>query len=398
MRILIINSGSSSIKFQLIEMPSETVLCKGIVERIGSKKARVHYKNGIKEFEEVKAIEDHSAGLSIITDMLTNPENGVIKHPDEIAVVGHRVVHGGKNFDKPTKITPKVLRSIKRLSPLAPLHNPANVLGIKTASRIFTNADQVAVFDTAFHQTIPEKAHRYAIPKDLADSHSLRVYGFHGTSHKYVSEKANMHLKTGNSKLISIHLGNGCSMTAVQNGKSIDHSLGFGPSNGLIMGTRSGDIDQSVIFFLMDSFGQSSKQINKTLQKKSGLLGLTGHSDMRDIQKGADNGNADCILALEMVAYRIQKYLGSYAAAMNGLDAVIFTAGIGENSAELRKRVCQEMDFFGISLDDSLNSALKFDSGVAEIQSDGSKVKILVIPTNEELEIARQSYFLNKDK
>ncbi len=395
MRILILNSGSSSIKFQLIEMPSEQVLCKGLVERIGSSKAMVHFTAGDKEIEEVQAVEDHGAGLKIITDLLTDSEHGVIKHPDEITVVGHRVVHGGKNFDQPTHITPKVMRAIERLAPLAPLHNPANVLGIKTASKFFKEAAQIAVFDTAFHQSIPEKAHKYAIPKALAESHSIRVYGFHGTSHKYVTEKARAYLKLESSKLISIHLGNGCSMTAVENGKSIDHSLGFGPSNGLIMGTRSGDIDQSVIFFLMDSFGQSSEHINKTLQKKSGLLGLTGYSDMRDVQKGADKGNPDCVLALDMVAYRIKKYLGSYTAAMNGLDALIFTAGIGENSAELRKRVCQEMEFFGIAIDDTRNSELKFDSGVAEIQSEDSKVKILVIPTNEELEIARQSYFLS---
>lgn len=392
MQILIINSGSSSIKFQIIEMPSETIICKGLVERIGLENAEIHYQaKGISVSKE-KSLSNHKESLQAITDMLLHDEIGVLKTADKIAVVAHRVVHGGNRFDQPIRIDEFVLGEIERLSILAPLHNPANATGIKVATEIFKNATQVAIFDTAFHQTLPEKAYRYAIPKTLADEYHIRVYGFHGTSHKYVSEKAITFLKKTSSNIISIHLGNGCSMTAIKDGKSVDHSLGFSPSNGLIMGTRSGDIDQSVIFYLMDSLGFSSQEVNDLLQKQSGLLGLTGYSDLRDVQKEAAQGNKDCQLALNMIAYRIKKFIGSYITVLNGLDALIFTAGIGENSSILRAMVCENMDALGIQIDSEKN--IQRTSTILEIQKDDSKVKILVIPTNEEVEIAKQAFEL----
>ncbi|HEY4627674.1 MAG TPA: acetate/propionate family kinase, partial [Flavobacterium sp.] len=290
-----------------------------------------------------------------------------------------------------TIIDDDVKERIKQLFDLAPLHNPANFEGIIVAEEIFDAAVQVAVFDTAFHQTIPVVAHKYAVPNYLLTENKIRVYGFHGTSHKYVSEKAIDYLENS-SKIITIHLGNGCSMTAIKDGKSIDTSLGFAPMNGLIMGTRSGDIDQSVIFHLVNSLGYSLADVNTMLQKQSGMLGLTGFSDLRDIESNAGQGNKDCQLALDMNAYRIKKFIGSYAAALNGLDAIIFTAGIGENSSYIRKLVCTDMDFFGIELDEAKNEIRSKE--LREINLPQSKTKILVIPTNEEIEIANQVYDL----
>ncbi len=392
MQVLVLNSGSSSIKFQIIEMPSETIICKGLVERIGHRNAEIHYKTNIISLSEEKALYSHREGLQAITLLLMDKNNGVLKTPEEVVLVAHRVVHGGNRFDQPTKVDDEVLAEIERLSVLAPLHNPANATGIKVAAELFGHAEQVAVFDTAFYQTLPEKAYRYAMPKALADKHHIRVYGFHGTSHKYVSEKAMDYLNKSSAKIISIHLGNGCSMTAIKDGKSIDHSLGFGPSDGLIMGTRSGDIDQSVIFYLMDSLGMSSQEVNELLQKKSGLLGLTGYADLRDVQTHAAQGNKDCQLALHMTAYRIKKFIGSYISVLNGVDAVLFTAGIGENSSVLRAMVCENMDTFGLQLDTDKNNHP--EKGIYEIQKDESKIKILVVPTNEELEIAKQAFEL----
>lgn len=392
MQILVINSGSSSIKFQVIKMPVEEVICKGLVERIGLENAELNYESKEKSHSEIQSISNHEQGLQAITNMLLHDEIGILKNADDIDVVAHRVVHGGNHFDQPTKIDGSVLLEIERLASLAPLHNPANAKGIKVAAAIFKSANQVAVFDTAFHQTLPEKAYRYAIPKALADEHHIRVFGFHGTSHKYVSERASEYLKKPESKIISIHLGNGCSMTAIKDGKSIDHSLGFGPSNGLIMGTRSGDIDQSVVFYLMDSLELSSQEVNQLLQKRSGLLGLTGYSDLREIQNASEQGNKDCQLALAMTSYRIKKFIGSYIAALNGVDALIFTAGIGENSSVLRAMICENMESLSIQIDDQKN--MQRASTILEIQKEDSDVKILVIPTNEELEIAKQTFAL----
>ena len=392
MKVLVLNSGSSSIKFQLIEMPSEKVSCSGLVERIGSIDAFFTFRTDTKESTITLEILNHQFGLETIAQYILDPLIGVVQDSNEIDAVGHRVVHGGDAYSETTLITDQVKNEIREFSSLAPLHNPHNLKGIEMAGKIFPSAQQIAVFDTAFHQTMPIKARKFAIPNKFYEEQGIKVYGFHGTSHKYVSEKASEYLKKDDAKIISIHLGNGCSITAVRNGKSIDHSLGFGPSNGLIMGSRSGDIDHSLIFYLVNDLGYNLNQVKDLLIKESGMLGLTGYSDLRDIQAEAENDNADCKLALDMNAYRIKKYIGAYTAAMNGLDTLIFTAGIGENSALLRSMVCSDMQYLGIEIDEAKN-ALK-SSGLREIQSSTSAVKIMIIPTNEELEIAKQAFQL----
>ena len=392
MNILIINTGSSSIKFQLMHMPAEDVLCSGMVDRIGLENGNLKYTKADYETREILQFSSHKKGLERVIELLLDPVIGAIAGVNEIDAVGHRVVHGGTAFSETTIINQDVKDKIRDLSQLAPLHNPHNLEGILIAEELFPDAIQVAVFDTAFHQTIPIKARKYAIPNEFYADHGIQLYGFHGTSHKYVSEKAINFLAKKTAKIISIHLGNGCSVTAVQNGKSVDHSLGFAPSNGLIMGSRSGDIDHSMIFYLVESLGYSLSEVNELLNKKSGMLGLTGYSDLREIQAKADEGNVQCQLALEMNAYRIKKYIGAYSTVMNGLDALIFTAGIGENSDYLRNLVCSEMDFFGIELDAEKNA--QKTSEIREIHSNSSRVKIMVIPTNEELEIAKQSFQL----
>ncbi|WMI68081.1 acetate/propionate family kinase [Mangrovimonas sp. YM274] len=391
MKTLVINSGSSSIKFQLIEMPSETVVASGLVERIGLDVGAIVYKKGSEGITLNIPVADHAFGLSEVAKLLMDPKKGVIANVDEIDVVGHRIVHGGKDFSDTIEIDEKVKHKIKSLFSLAPLHNPPNYEGVLVAERIFPNAKQVAVFDTAFHQSLPQKVYKYAIENKYLDQ-GIRVYGFHGISHKFVSEEAVAFLKNPSAKIITIHLGNGCSMTAVHEGKSLDHTLGFGPNEGLIMGTRSGAIDQTVIFYLMNKYGYSKEEMSDILSKKSGMLGLTGFSDLREIEAEAGNGNKDCLLALEMNAYRIKKFIGAYAAAMNGLDAIVFTAGIGENSDVLRGLVCEDMDFLGIQLNTELNAIRSKDA--RDISTETSRVKVLVIPTNEELEIAKQSYEL----
>ena len=392
MNILIINSGSSSIKYQLLEMPSAKIICLGSIERIGSKEAISSYKTDHVKIEKIYEIKDHKAGLKRITSLLLDSEKGVIKSTDDIDAIGHRVVHGGSSYTKTTLINEEVKNKIKNLSPLAPLHNPANLEGILMAEEIFDTSKQFVVFDTAFHGTIPVKAKQYAIPGELYKEKGIQAYGFHGTSHKYVSEKAIEYLKLKKSKLISIHLGNGCSITAIKDGKSVDHSMGFAPSNGLVMGTRSGDIDHSIIFYMVDTLGYNINDVKELLNKKSGMLGLTGYNDLRDIESEAGKGNNECIIALEMNAYRIKKYIGAYTAIMNGLDAIIFTAGIGENSSLMRQLVCKDMNYFNIHLDDAKNDLRS--STIREINTESSKVKILVIPTNEELEIAKKVYNL----
>ncbi|MEJ1222467.1 acetate/propionate family kinase [Sediminicola sp. 1XM1-17] len=392
MKILILNSGSSSIKYQLINMPSEDVLCKGLVERIGSKEAILQYKTDMVSLEETQEIKTHKQGLQKIASLLVDPKKGIVGEANEIQVIGHRVVHGGTTFSAPTLVTPFVKDKIKELFALAPLHNPHNWEGLDLAEEIFPQAKQVAVFDTAFHQTMPVKAKKYAIPEQFFEEHNIQVYGFHGISHQYVSRKTMEHLKKPKSKIICIHLGNGCSMTAVVDGLSVDHSLGFTPANGLIMGTRSGDIDHSIVFYLVETLGYDLKEVNRILLKDSGMMGLTGFNDLRDVQAAAEKGDKAADLALEMNAYRIKKYIGAYVAAMNGLDAIVFTAGIGENSSELRKRVCTGMDYMGIHLDVLANE--KRVAGIHGIHTPDSPVKILVVPTNEELEIAKQSFQL----
>ena len=392
MKILVINSGSSSIKFQLFEMPEKKVLASGMVERIGLEQSKLQLKVRERNIEETKDIANHEEGLELVAKLLLEPSTALLNSADEIDAVGHRVVHGGSAFSETVVINEEVKGKIRELFSLAPLHNPHNYKGIEVSEKIFKRATQIAVFDTAFFQSMPEEAFRYAIPEKFYLEHQIRTYGFHGTSHKYVSQQAIEYLKKDHSKIITVHLGNGCSITAIKNGKSIEHSLGFGPMNGLVMGTRSGDIDQSVIFYMMDELGFSSSEVKKILQQESGMYGLTGYSDLREIELKAEEGDQKCILALKINAYRVKKYIGAYAAVLNGLDALVFTAGIGENSDVIRKLVCTDMDYLGIQLDLEKNSIRSKD--IREIQSANSPVKIMVIPTNEEIEIALQSYQL----
>lgn len=396
MNAFVINSGSSSIKYQLIRMPDAQVVCSGLIDRIGLEESTIQHKifrNNTEEvIKEVLSIPDHGTGLKEVSRLLTDPRVGVIRDPKEIDVVGHRVVHGGEAFSKTSIITKEVKDKIRSLYPLAPLHNPPNYLGIEVAETIFSEATQIAVFDTAFHQTMPPVAYRFAIPKYFYKEHRIRVYGFHGTSHKYVSEKAIAWLNKEDTKIITIHLGNGCSMSAVRNGECIDTSMGLGPMNGLIMGTRTGDIDQSVIFHMINRLGLSADEVNTILNKKSGMLGLTGHSDMRDVRAKREQGDEDATLAYDMYAYQIKKYIGAYSAVLGGLDAIVFTAGVGENDTLTRKLATQNLEYLGIHLDEAKNE--KGGKGIREINTDDSRVKVLVVPTNEELEIAKQCFQL----
>ena len=379
-------------------MPEATVVCSGLIDRIGQEGSTIHHKAFIRESEQARKeslpIKDHAAGLTEVSRLLTDKEIGVINDPGEIQVVGHRVVHGGESFSKTMVITREVKEKIKKLFPLAPLHNPPNYLGIEVAEKIFSTAQQVAVFDTAFHQTMPPVAYRIAIPQSFYIEHGIRAYGFHGTSHKYVSEKATAYLQKKDSKIITIHLGNGCSMSAVRDGVCVDTSMGLGPMNGLMMGTRTGDIDQSIIFHMVKQLGYSLDDVNTILNKKSGMLGLTGFSDMRDVKTEYYKGNKEAILAYEMYAYHIKKYIGSYTAVLNGLDALVFTAGVGENDPLTRSLSTQNMEYLGIHLDEEKNKG--GGKGIFEINTPESPVKILVVPTNEELEIARQCHTLLK--
>ena len=376
-------------------MPANEVICSGMIDRIGLETSNLTYVTNQDKVENSLPIANHKIGLEKIAKLLMDDKIGVIKSTDEIDAVGHRVVHGGSTFSNTVIITDEVKDKIRQLFELAPLHNPANLEGIVVAEEVFSKAKQVAVFDTAFHQTMPEVAYKYAVPNYLLTQNKIRAYGFHGTSHKYVSEKAIEYLQSVNKphqNIIAIHLGNGCSITAIKDGKSVDTSMGFSPNSGLIMGTRSGDIDQSLIFYLTKTLGYTIDDTNTLLQKQSGMLGLTGHSDLRDIEANAETGNVDCQLALAINAYRIKKYIGSYTSVLNGLDAIIFTAGIGENSSYIRKLVCTDMEYFGIKLDEVINEIRSKE--VREINTSDSKTKILVIPTNEEFEIANQVFEL----
>ncbi|WP_221392203.1 acetate/propionate family kinase [Dyadobacter sp. NIV53] len=398
MYILIINAGSSSLKYQLFNMPSEKPLCSGLIEKIGAEGSFIKHKILAGNDHEEKVIEDrdfvsdHADGLNRVLALLMHSNDGVIKNRDEIIAVGHRVVHGGEYFSTATIITEDTKDKIQELSRLAPLHNPVNYRCIEISESTFPSALQVAVFDTAFHQTIPEPAYRYAIPEPLYSEEKIRVYGFHGTSHYYVSQKAMQWLNKPDAKIISIHLGNGCSITAVNQGKSVDTSMGFGPLSGLIMGTRSGDIDPSIIFHLIDQMDYSVEEVSELLNKKSGLLGVAGTNDMRDVRKLLQDGSKSAQLILDMYAYRIKKYIGSYMAVLNGADAIVFTAGVGENDSAIRESICSNLEYLNLHLDKAKNK-IPSDQ-IREINVSGSALKILVIPTNEELEIAQQTYYL----
>ncbi len=392
MNILVLNAGSSSIKYQLIAMPSEDVKCVGLIERIGMEDAIFTHEKEGEKFKEILPLENHAAGLEKVAQTLMDPERGVVASVEEIDAVGHRVVHGGSKFTATALIDQEVKDNIRELFELAPLHNPANLTGIEIAENVFAKAKQAAIFDTAFHQTMPQEAYQYAIPKTYLEDSNIRAYGFHGTSHKYVSEKAIAHLGEKSGKIITVHLGNGCSISAIKDGKCIQNSLGLGPSNGLVMGTRAGDVDQSVVFYLQNKLGKSADEVNNILQKESGMLGLTGYSDLREIEDKAEQGDKDCINALELASYRIKKYIGAYIAVLNGVDAIVFTAGIGENSDIIRGLACKDMDGLGIALDLDKNKVRSKE--LREIQKEGAAVKVLIIPTNEEIEIAKQTFGL----
>ncbi|PEA56857.1 acetate kinase [Bacillus pseudomycoides] len=386
-KIIAINAGSSSLKFQLFEMPSETVLTKGLVERIGLEDAIFTITvNGEKQ-TEVTNIADHGVAVNMLLNKLT--ENGIVKSLDEISGIGHRVVHGGEKFPDSALIDDKVLAEIDALSELAPLHNPAHVVGIKAFQEVLPNVPSVAVFDTAFHQTMPEESFLYSLPYEYYEKYGIRKYGFHGTSHKYVTERAAELLgrPLESLRLLSCHLGNGASIAAVEGGKSIDTSMGFTPLAGVTMGTRSGNLDPALIPYIMKKTGQSVDEVLNVLNKKSGMLGLSGFSsDLRDIEQAEEEGNHRAEVALEIFIGRIHKYIGSYAARMKGVDAIIFTAGIGENSALIRERVLEGLEFMGVYFDPKRNN---FRGEEAFISFPHSPVKVIVIPTDEEVMIAR---------
>lgn len=386
-KIIAINAGSSSLKFQLFDMPSEKVVTKGLVERIGINNSVFSISvNGEKQ-TEVSDIPDHAVAVKILLSKLTGL--GIIQSLEEIEGIGHRVVHGGEIFNDSVLITDETLKQIEDLSDLAPLHNPANIVGIKAFKEVLPNVNAVAVFDTAFHQTMPEQSFLYSLPYEYYEKYGIRKYGFHGTSHKYVSERAAEILgrPVEHLRLISCHLGNGASIAAIEGGKSIDTSMGFTPLAGVAMGTRSGNIDPALIPFIMEKTGKSADEVLDILNKKSGILGISGlSSDLRDIEQATKEGNERAKTALEVFASRIHKYIGSYAARMSGVDAIIFTAGIGENSTEIRARVLRGLEFMGIYWDPALN---KVRGEEAYISYPHSPVKVLVIPTNEEVMIAR---------
>jgi acetate kinase len=386
-KIIAINAGSSSLKFQLFEMPSEEVITKGLIERIGLNDSIFNITANGEKVQEITDIPDHSVAVKMLLDKLTNL--GIIQSLDEIVGIGHRVVHGGEAYNDSVLITDEVVAKLEELSELAPLHNPANITGIKAFESVLPNVPAVAVFDTAFHQTMPESSYLYSLPYEYYEKYGIRKYGFHGTSHKYVSERAAEMLgrPIEQLRLISCHLGNGVSIAAIEGGKSIDTSMGFTPLAGVTMGTRSGNIDPALIPFLMEKTDMTADEVINVLNKKSGMLAVSGFSsDLRDIEDAASEGNDRAQLALEVFANRIHKYVGSYAARMSGVDAIIFTAGIGENSDVLRAKILTGLEFMGVYFDPSLN---KVRGKEAFITYPHSPVKAMIIPTNEEVMIAR---------
>jgi len=394
MKILVINSGSSSIKYRLFDMTDKTVLATGVMEQIGEAESRLthHTRNSKGEMEEIvntEPVADHQQGFQLIGAIIS--ESGALQDTQELSGIGHRVVHGGEAFREPTQINETVIDTIRRLSPLAPLHNPANLLGIEVAMQNAPQVPQVAVFDTAFHQSIPAHAFRYAIPQDLYEAHHVRRYGFHGTSHHYVAKQAAalMDRPLNALNLITLHLGNGASAAAVRGGKSIDTSMGMTPLEGLIMGTRCGDIDPAIIFYLKRKTGLARDEVESILNQDSGLKGICGVNDMRQIEELAQSGNSQAQLAIEMVCYRIKKYIGAYYAVLGRLDALVFTAGIGEKSPLIRAGACRGLSHLGIEIDPEKNN--RKSKKAFEIQTRGGTVRVLVIPTNEELEIAEQT-------
>ena len=398
MNILVINCGSSSLKFQLIDAVTEKLIAKGLCERIGIEGSQLVYQPaGRDKMKTVTPMEDHTKAIKLVLEALTDKENGVVKELSEIGAVGHRIVHGGEKFAASTLINEEVIAAITECNELAPLHNPANLIGIAACKELMPDTPMVAVFDTAFHQTMPQEAYLYGIPYEYYEKYRIRRYGFHGTSHSYVSKKAAEVLgqQYENLKLIVCHLGNGASVSAVQNGKCIDTSMGLTPLEGLIMGTRSGDIDPAIIEFLAHKEGKSIDEIMTILNKKSGVLGLSDNfsSDFRDLEDAYLEGQEASVRTMEAFAYRVAKYIGAYVAAMNGVDGICFTAGLGENSPLVRDLICKRLGYLGITLDEEQNGKRGED---LVITTPDSKTKVLVIPTNEELAIARETYAIVK--
>ena len=389
MNILVLNNGSSSVKYKLIDSDTKRVLAEGGVEKIGLPDSFIKFKTleGKKETVEV-SMPDHKEAIRQVFKVLTDPEKGVIRNLDEIDAVGHRVVHGMEYFNKSVLITPEVIEKVKECYPVAPLHNPANIIGIEAILDLLPGVPQVGVFDTAFHQTMPAQAYMYALPYETYEKYGVRRYGFHGTSHRYVSARAceYLGLDPQNSKLITCHIGNGGSITAVLNGKSIDTSMGLTPTEGLMMGTRVGDVDPGALVYLMKEMGLDANGLEKMIQKQSGVLGVSGISnDMRDIEAGIENGDERAKLAMDMYNYRILKYIGAYAAVLDGVDAIVFTGGVGENQWGTRKWLCDHLGYLGVKIDDEAN---KVRGEEKVISAPDSKVTVVVIPTDEELVIA----------
>ncbi len=392
MKVLVLNSGSSSIKFKLFNMKNENAMASGKVDRIGIDRSALEYENyrGI-DIKLRKKIPDHKKGIKIVRDSLLDEEYGVLNNMKEINAIGHRVVHGGEKFADSNLINEEVIEQIESVCELAPLHNTHNLAGIKICEKLMPNKPQVAVFDTAFHQTMPPKAYMYALPYEFYKKYGIRRYGFHGTSHKFVARKAAdlMNRPIEELKIITCHLGNGASIAAVNRGKSVETSMGFTPLEGLVMGTRCGDLDPAIIPYLMEKENITLEEVNDIMNKESGLLGISGiSSDSRDIRKAAKEGHERAKLALELFNYQIQKYIGAYMLVMNGIDAIVFTAGIGENASDIRKGILSGLEFMDVTVDDQANKAKQKN---AEITTPDSKIKAFVIPTNEELVIARDT-------
>lgn len=392
MKILVINCGSSSLKYQLIDMENENVLAKGLCERIGIDGSKLTHKPAGKEvLEKETPMKDHQVAIQLVLDALQDAKYGVISNVSEISAIGHRVLHAGKYYSDSIVVTEDVKKVVRDCFDLGPLHNPANLIGIEACEKAMPGVPNVAVFDTAFHQTMPEKAYMYAIPYEYYEKYDIRRYGFHGTSHRYVSKRTIEFgkLDPNNSKVIVCHLGNGGSVSAVLNGKCIDTSMGLTPLEGLIMGTRSGDIDPAIIQYIANKEGKTVNEVIDILNKKSGVLGISGiSSDFRDVQKAQAEGHHRADIAIQAFVYKVAKYIGAYAAAMNGVDAITFTAGVGENDADMRREICSYLGFLGISIDNEKN---KVRGKEAEVSTPDSKVKVFAIPTNEELAIARET-------
>lgn len=397
MKVLVINAGSSSLKYQLIDMTNESVLAKGLCDRIGIDNSFIKQTRGNEDAVVInKELKNHKDAIEAVISALTDEKIGVIKNMSEISAVGHRIVHGGEKFNSSAVIDEKVMDTVRECIDIAPLHNPPNIIGIEACQQIMPNVPMVGVFDTTFHSSMPEYAYLYAIPYELYQKYGIRKYGFHGTSHKYVSERAAALLGKPLSelKIITCHLGNGSSICAVNKGKSVDTSMGFTPLQGLAMGTRSGTIDPEVVTFLMEKEDLTVKGVSTLLNKKSGVLGISGvSSDFRDLHDAADNGNKRAQLAIDIFCYGVKKFIGEYIAAMNGVDAIVFTAGVGENNSVARKQILDNMDFFGIIIDEQKN---KVRGKEIDISTPDATVKTLIIPTNEELAIARETVRLLK--